>query len=448
MSELPLFPELSESGEMPVSVPTDRKELRLSEPVRNQAEMVVRDLDAVLGPEHRARAIWSLVERLDLSDFYIAIRSASDSPGRAATDPKVLLALWLYATVEGIGSARQLYRLCQEHDAFRWIRGGVPVNYHMLADFRVEHGEALDSLLTQLVAVLLKEGLVGLKGVAQDGVRVRASAGQSSFRRDKTLGRCLAQAQEQVERLAQEREQPALQRTKREQAARERAASEREARVEEALRQLPEVQAVKERQKRKSGKKRGAKVTEARLSTTDPDARVMKMPDGGFRPAYNVQFATDVSSGTILGVSVINHGTDQGEALPMAEQVIRRAGRQPGSYLIDGGFVDLKDIQTLEDRGIAVYAPPRGTKTAVVPKSRGEEAWRARMETEEAKEIYKQRASTAEWVNARARERHGLQRIVVRGLAKARCVALLVALAHNLCRWLSHQRDQQVTVLA
>ena len=152
MSELPLFPELPESDECPASIPVTRNELRLSRPVRNQAEMLVRDLDAVFDPEHRARAIWSLVERLDLSDFYTAIRSASDRPGRAATDPKVLLALWLYATVEGIGSARQLDRLCQEHDAFRWLRGGVPVNYHMLSDFRVDHGEALDSLLTQLVS--------------------------------------------------------------------------------------------------------------------------------------------------------------------------------------------------------------------------------------------------------------------------------------------------------
>ncbi len=145
MSELPLFPELPEADECSVSIPVTRKELRLSEPVRNQAEIVVRDLDAVLGPGHCARAIWSLMERLDLSGFSTAIRSAFNGPGRAATDPKLLLALWLYATVEGIGSARQLNRLCQEHDAFKWLRGGVPVNYHMLSDFRVEHGKAMES---------------------------------------------------------------------------------------------------------------------------------------------------------------------------------------------------------------------------------------------------------------------------------------------------------------
>jgi hypothetical protein len=241
----------------------------------------------------------------------------------------VLLALWLYATTEGVGSARHLERLCNEHDAYRWLRGGVPVNYHMLADFRVGHGEALDELMTQLLAVLLKEGLADLDGVAQDGMRVRASAGQSSFRREKSLKKCLEKAQKQVERLALEREHPDPRKGRREEAARERAAREREERVEEALRQLPQVQAVKERQKRKAGKERAAKVTEARVSTTDPEARVMKMPDGGFRPAYNVQLATDVSSGIVMGVSVINDGTDQGEALPMVEQVVRRTGRQP-----------------------------------------------------------------------------------------------------------------------
>jgi len=195
MSRLPLFPELTEVEEPrhPASLPMSK--LRLSRPVRNQVEMVMQELDALIGPEHRARAIWGLVERLDLSQFYTPVRAATDTPGRAATDPEVLLALWLYATAEGIGSARHLDRLCREHDAYRWLRGGVPVNYHMLSDFRVCHGEALDGLLTQLLAVLLKEGLADLGGVAQDGTRVRASAGQSSFRREKTLKGCLEKAQ-------------------------------------------------------------------------------------------------------------------------------------------------------------------------------------------------------------------------------------------------------------
>jgi hypothetical protein len=298
----------------------------------------------------------------------------------------------------------------------------------------VSHGEALDDLLTQLLAVLLKEGLADLAGVAQDGKRVRASAGQSSFRREKTLKMCLEKAQEQVERLAQEREHPDPSKGKREQAARERAAREREERVEEALRQLPQVQAIKERQKRKAGKQRADKVTEARVSTTDPEARVMKMPDGGFRPAYNMQLATDVTSGIVLGLSVTNDGTDQGEALPMVEQVVRRTRRQPQKYLMDGGFVDLKDIQALEERGIEVYAPPKETGKPVESKNSWVQGWRERMTTGSAKEVYKQRAATAEWSNAQVSQ-HGVSQFRVRGVAKVTAVMLLVVLAHNLLRW-------------
>ena len=235
------------------------------------------------------------------------------------------------------------------------------MNYQMRSDFRVAHGEALDGLLTQLLAVLLKEGLVDLGGVAQDGMRVRASAGQSSFRREKSLKRCLEKAQKQVERLALEREHPDPLKGKREPAARERAAWEREERVEEALRPAPITPGPgrKRAAEAQGGKQRAAKVTEARGATTDPDVRVMKMPDGGFRPADNVPLATDGSSGIVLGVTVTNDGTDQGEALPMVDQVAQRAGRHPGAYLVDGGFGDLEDIRTLEGRGVQVYAPPK-----------------------------------------------------------------------------------------
>ena len=239
-----------------------------------------------------------------------------------------------------------------------------------------------------------------LAEVAQDGMRVRASAGRGSFRRKARLEECLEAAQARVEGLAQEREHPDTGISRRERAARERAAQERADRVEEALRQLPEVQAVKERQKRHAGKKRAAKVTEARVSTTDPDARVMKMPGEDFRPAYNVHFATDVGSQVIVGVGVINRGTDQGEGLVMEAQVAQRTGQHPGAYLLDGGFVDLKDIEALEGCGVWVYAPPKKRKKgqeAIRKRGAkpGEIAWRERMETEEGQAIYRHRASTA-----------------------------------------------------
>lgn len=437
-----MFPHLAQGTEGKTVVATRLGEARVVRPVRNQIQLLMQDLDGVLPEEHQARAIWAFVERLDLSAFYGSIQAVQGSPGRPASDPRVLLALWVYATVDGVGSARKLARLCQDHDAYRWLCGGVPVDYHLLSDFRGEHQEALDGLLTQIVACLMAEELVTLGEVAQDGLRVRASAGGGSFRRKKRLEEYLETAEGQVERLAQEREHPDPGVSRRERAARERAAQERLARVDQALAQMPGVQAAKERQAKHAGKARQARLREARVSTTDPEARVMKMPDGGFRPAYNVQMATDVDSQVIVGVAVTNQGTDQGEGLAVEEQVAQRTGRNPQAYLVDGGFVDLEEIETLERRGVQVYAPPKRGKGAqgVRPQPGNKPevlAWRQRMETEEGQAIYQHRASTAECVNALARERYGVRRFTVRGVAKVTCIALLVAITHNLLRWIT-----------
>ena len=356
----------------------------------------------------------------------------------------MLLALWLLATVEGIGSARRLARLCEEHDAYRWVRGHVPINYHMLSDFRVAHQEALDDLLTQIIGSLMAAGAVTLERVAQDGmrVRVRASAGAASFRGKQGLEGCLEKARVQVERLVQEREHPDLGVTRRERGARERAAREREERVQQALGYLPQAKAKKERQRHTKAKAQRSKVTKARVSTTDPQARVMNMPDGGFRPAYNVELATDSAKGVIVGVAVTSEGTDAGQAAPMEEQVVRRTDQHPDSYLMDGGFATREDITTLEQRAVTVYAPVR------LPRNRPEQeryqpryedgpeviTWRQRMSTEEAKAVYRQRGSMAEWTNAQVRL-HGVSQFSVRGLVKVTSVMLLVAVAHNLLRW-------------
>jgi transposase len=415
----------------------------VKKPVRNQAEMMVRDLDSLVSEDHPVRAVWEFLGRLDLSAFYRSIKVVLDRPGRPASDPQVLLALWVYATVEGIGSARRLAKLTEEHDVYRWLRGGVPVDYHLLAEFRVTHQEEIDDLITQAVAVLLKAGVVELKRVSQDGTRVRASAGSSSFHRDKSLKKCLEEAREQVKRVAEERENPDRAASQREQAARERAVREREERIDEALRQLPQVQAVKDRQKRHAGKAKAAKVNEARVSTTDPSARIMKMADGGFRPAYNIQYATDTDSQVIVGVDVSNQGSDQGQALGIEEQLEKRTGKQPESYLVDGGFVDLEDIKVMEQKGIEVYAPPKDNGGREVSYGTGitgspeVTAWRERMRTEEAKTIYKERAATSECVNALMRTRYGLQQFTVRGLPKVLGVVLLMVLTHNLLRWIN-----------
>lgn len=422
-------------------VPTRPQDARVVRAVRNQVQWMARDLEALLPTDHPARAIWGYLELLDLTAFYAEIKAVLDRPGRPCADPRVLLGLWLLATAEGVGSARQVARLCDVHDAYRWMSGGVGVNYHTLSDFRVAHQAALNDLLTQILASLANQGLLQLQTIAQDGVRVRASAGKASFRGRTSLEAHLQVARAQVARLAAEREHLDPQMSSRRQQAQERAARERQARLERALADLPALQAVKEQTAARRGK--GTPVKEAHASRTDPQARVMRMGDGGFRPAYNIQVGSEVVNRFVIGVEVTNAGTDAGLAVPMRDQVVERTGQTPRAQLIDGGFVDRADITTPERQGTTVYAPVRPTRrpdgTRAPPRpSAGDTpevaAWQARMSTDAAKEIYKQRASTAEWVNAQFRQRHGLTQFNVRGIAKVTCVVLLIAITHDLLR--------------
>lgn len=417
-----LFPDLDPADPLPADTAA-----RYETANRTQVELQPTDLEALLPPGHAARLVWRFVEGLDLSAFYAAIKAREGRPGRAPIDPKILIALWLYATIDGIGSAREVDRLCAAHDAYKWLRGGVSVNYHTLSDFRVAHQAALDELLTQSITVLLDRRVVTLNRVAQDGTRVRASAGVRSFRRGERLQKCLTMARQQVRRT---RAQMDGELSARRAAAEQRAAAERLARVEEALQQLPAVEAVKARNRSKGA---------AKVSTTDPDARVMKMMDGGYRPAYNVQFATDVDSQVIVGVDVTNVGSDQSALVPMLTQIERRTGAHPVNALVDGGYVSGRGIQSATDRGIRLYAPvpdgPRapgsghdGTMTPAIA------AWRDRMATDEAKTLYRARAATAERINADVRTHRTLGTLLVRSVTKVHTWALWVALAHNMMR--------------
>ena len=407
----------------------------MERPNRAQLELRSVDLDGLLPPDHRARIVWEFVEGLDLSPLYAGIRAVEGGAGRPAIDPAILTALWLYATLEGVGSARALDRLCEQHDAYRWIAGGVSVNYHTLAEFRVAHAEVLDALLTRSVATLLSAGLVTLTRVAQDGVRVRASAGAASFRRRARLQACVDEAEAQVRALRRELDEDPAATSRRQAAARTRAVAERQARVLKALEQVADLEA-KQQQARDTAARRRT----ARASVTDPEARVMKMADGGFRPAFNAQMAADTGSQIIVGVDVGNVGSDLGQLPPMVAQLSRRYGREPDEMLADGGFAGHDAITALAARGCTVYAPvpqpkdpardphqPREADSAAVAQ------WRHRMGTEAAKTLYKLRAATAECINAIARNR-GLQQFRVRGLRKVKAVLLWFALAHNLLR--------------
>jgi transposase len=309
-----------------------------------------RSLDQLIPQSHRARALWLASEKLDLSAFYAEIEAVEAGPGRPAIDPRILLVLWLYAISEGVGSARQLSRLCKEHDAYRWITGGLEICHRVLSDFRVHHGEKLDQLLSELLAALMRAGVVTLRTVAQDGTRVRASAGAASFRSKKSLQKCLREAKRQVQTLKTQLDDEDDTTEQRKRAARERAAREREESVELALEALKEV----EESRRRHGKK-----SEPRASTTDPDARVMKMADGGFRPAYNCQLATDVDSRLIVACRASNSGGDMGQVESTVEEIRRRLEAKPESYLVDGGYAKRESIDQLTDEQITVYAPPQ-----------------------------------------------------------------------------------------
>lgn len=411
----------------------------LAGPERHQMEWMPQCLNDLVPPDHPVRAVWGFIEKLDLTKFEKAVKVREGQAGRPAADPRVMLALWVYATAEGYGSGRELERLTQEHAAFRWLRGGVPLDYHTLNDFRTDHREAMDELLTQILGVLLKQKLVGLTRMAQDGTRVRASAGSGSFHRKKTLHRCLAAAREQIERLKREADHPDPLRRTRQEAVRLHAAQDREARIQKALEQLPEL----ERKKRKREYYREEE-PEARASSTDPDARVMKMPDGGFRPAYNVQLATDTQSQVILGVDVTHRGSDKGELPPMLDQIQKRTGQLPKEALVDGGFNDHASIEKASQQNVTVYAPVRASKKKDVDPhvplpddSPAVAEWKRRMATEAAKRVYKERGPTAECVNALAKEHRGLRAFPVRGLPNVLSVALLFAVAHNILRYLA-----------
>lgn len=414
---------------------------------REQATFRVCSLDALIPEDHAVRVVWAYVEALDLAALLQKIRAVDGRPGASPADPRILVTLWLYATLRGVGSARELDRRSDPDTGevpFQWICGEVTVNYHTLADFRTEHVEFLDALLTSSVATLRQQELVDLERVAQDGMKVRASAGASSFRRRRSLEACLQEAQEQVQGLKSELHNDPAAGSRRQQAARQRAARERVEKLQRALEQLPLIEA----------KKKATEKSEARASTTDEAARVMKMGDGGFRPAFNVQMATDTKTQIIAGVSVTNSGGDQGQMAPMVEQLQERYGEAPQEMLVDGGFTKKEDIEAVSapNGTTTVYAPVQKSKDperdAHTPREDDAPAvaeWRTRMATEVAKKIYLDRASTAECVNAHARNR-GLQQFRVRGLNKVRAVVLWYVLAHNLMRAaaLRASRENQV----
>jgi transposase len=408
--------------------------LRLETAERGQIEFRQGSLDDLLSADHRARQVWDYVEGLDLGALYRRVRTTVQSTGRPAIDPAILMSLWLYATLDGVGSARLLDRLCKSEAAYRWLCGGVGMNYHTLSDFRSDAGPVLDDLLSRSVTGLIVSGLVDVQAVAIDGLRVRASAGSGSFRTGKRLQELHAAAKEAVEQLRAEVEEDPASADRRTKARRQAAAEDRLRRLEEARQAHAEIEdrRVEEAQQQRRKKPRGDKPV--RASTSDPQARVMKMGDGGYRPAYNAQLTTTVEGTHIIGVSMTNNASDRGLLKPAIDDVKQRYGVSPQQALADGGFDSKADIERLNAEKIEVFCPlpDNGKGDPTVPRKDdgpGVIAWRQRMASAQGQAVY-QRRFASERPHAHMRN-HGLQQFLVRGIDKAKAVVLWHVHAFN-----------------
>lgn len=406
--------------------------------------MKIQSPEDLIREDHPARVVWAVVEQMNLSAFHRPIKAREGVGGRDSTDPRLLVGLWLYAAMRGIGSARELERLCKESNPYRWMCGGVTVNHHLLSDFRSGHGDALDALFTCTIASLVKQGLVKVYRISQDGTRVRACAGASSFRRQETLDELLVAAEAHVGGLKRLLDDPQKSAglSARQKAARTRAARERVEGIRRAAAALPALKQRQEKLSRKVSKKdKPRKLREPRASTTDAEARPMKMSNGGFNPAVNVQLAVDTQSRAIVGVEVSDRGTDNGLSEPMRRQVEQRTGLKVHEQLLDGGYSDKKQIEEAAAEGTELYIPPKpprnkGKRGSGYEPMAGESDvlsdWRERMGSEAGRTIYKERGSTIETANADLKTHRAMGRLLVRGLKKAKCAVLWSALAYNL----------------
>src|SRR3954470_12861773 len=428
-----LFEDLPEQ---PVPEAPGRGTPRLRQPERHQPGWQIMVIDDLVAREQRVRAVWALVQGLDLRALHDAVKAREGVPGQAPPAPELMMALWLWATVDGVGSARQLTRMCEQHLAYRWLCGGVSMNYHTLSDFRVAHAAVLDQLLAGGVAALVDEGLVALDVLAQDGLKVRAAAGAGSFRRRERLVKLAEAGTARVERLGAELEGDPAAGDRRQRAAQQRAAREQQERVKAALDRMSDLEAERARRE-KTNKAEVSRQKEPRASTTDAEARAMKLADGGFRPAYNMQIVSAPKGQIVVAVDIDTTGSDRGLARPALER-LGAAGTRPLDYLVDGGFAKNDDIEWAHEGGIQLWCPPVHSKHGTDPfaprrdDKPGVADWRRRMASEAGKARYKQRAQ-AECPNAWAR-RMGLTRLYVRGKDKARAVLLWFALAHNMLR--------------
>jgi transposase len=398
--------------------------IRTSEPQRAQGVIRFEIPEETLPSDHRARLLWGIVSQLDLSSFLSEAKAFEGHQGRDQTSVRMLLTLWLYAISVNVGSGREIERQLGSDPAFQWIVGDKRVGRTTLNEFRVSHPKALEKVFGDVLGVLMSKGLVSLDLVAQDGTRVRASASSPSFRSASALADCRRQAALHLRAVLAQADDTD---DEQQQRAREAKARDFQRRVDEA------AAVVRELQKRNFSDKT------VRASTTDPEARVMKMPGSGFAPAYNVQLATagapQGGPRTIVGVRVTNVGSDYGSVGPMIDDIEQKCGKRPSVLLADNGHASSADIRAAAERGVTALIAPQGRSMRKQPNPNEDPAvasWRERMRTDEAKEQMRARASLCELSNAHIKTRFSMASLLVRGLTNVTCMVLLASLTANL----------------
>ena len=308
----------------------------------NRQQLLLRpvEVEKLVDLDHPVRAIWELVGQVDLGPFYAEIESVEGVAGRPVWDPRLLISLWIYAYKEGVSSAREVARLCEYHPAYQWLTGLEVVNYHTLADFRIRHKEALDQLFIEVLGVLSHEGLITLERVMHDGTKVKACASSKSFHRKATLQEHLRLAREQVEQMGEPESEELSQRVAK---ARQRALRENQQRLEEALKELGQIEA---------SRSKGSEKKKARASSTDPEARVMLQANGAYGPAYNVQISTDRKSKIIVGMGVTQTSADAAELEPAVERIEANLGQKPEQMVVDAGFTNQATMESMTEKQI------------------------------------------------------------------------------------------------
>jgi transposase len=326
----------------------------------NRRQMVMRtiDVERLVDEDHPVRAIWEMLGQVELSAFVKRVKAVEGRPGQAAVDPRLLASLWIYGYSEGISSARELSRMCEYEPGCQWLTGLSGVNYHTLSDFRVDHKEALDGVFMQVLGLLSAEGLVELKQVTLDGTKIKASAGKDTFRREDRIDRHLKLAKQQIEQMGDPSSEAGARRRAK---AKERVFEDKKRRLELAKEELKKIREAKPEEEK----------AEARVSTSDPHARIMKNSDGGYMPAYNVQVATDAAHGIVLDVEAVQGGNDRDQLIPAVERLKEKL-QIPGQMIVDAGYTSHNNIEVAAEEGIDLIAPvPEGSANAPQYEKRG-----------------------------------------------------------------------------